>query len=168
MLGYGESNAERQNGTKHRQYFLGKEKVKELVEYDHVGLKSCIGSDFTNRTMEKIKEGRKTLNAASGIGLKRGGLFMKACSFIFWSLIIPITTFASELWVLKNNGVHLLEDFERYARRGVQRFPSYSPKKTSFIGLGWMRLENFIAAKKLVFVRTIASMDKDSPVKKNS
>ena len=164
MLVYGESNAERQNGTKHRQYFLGKEKVKELVEYDHVSLKSCIGSDFTNRTMEK--KGENTLNAASGIGLKRGGLSMKACSFIFWSLIIPITTFASELWVLKNNAIQLLEDFERYARRRVQRFPSYSPKETYFIGLGWMRLENFIAAKKLVFVRTIASMDNDSPVKK--
>ena len=166
ILVYGESEAERKVGTKYRQYKLGNEKVKELVEYDHVGLKNCTGNDFSNRTIEKIKKGRKTLNAASGIGLKRGGLSMKACSFIFWSLIIPITTFASELWVLKDKDVQLLEDFERYAGRRMQRFPSCSPNETSFAGLGWMRLENFIAAKKLIFIRTIVKMDDNSPCKK--
>ena len=106
------------------------------------------------------------LNAASDIGLKWGGLSMKACSFIFWSLIIPITTFAAELWVLKDKDVQLLEDFERYSGRRMQRFPSCSPKETFIAFIGWIRLENFIAAKKLVFVRTIAQMDDDSPVKK--
>ena len=165
VLVYGESDKEKQIGINYRQYILGNERVKELVEYDHVGLKNCTGNDFSNRTIDKVKKGRKTLNAASGIGLKRGGLSMKACSFIFWSLIIPVTTFASELWVLKDNDVQLLEDFQRYAGRRVQRFPSCSPKETSFIGLGWMRIENFIAAKKLIFIRTIAKMDDNSPVK---
>ena len=136
-------------------YYSVKDKVKELREYDHVGPKSCTGGDFSNRTIDKIKKGRKTLNAASGIGLKRGGLTMRACSFIFWSLIVPITTFASELWVMKDNDIKFLEDFERYAGRRLQRYPYCSPKETAFAGLGWMRLENFIAAKKLIFVRTV-------------
>ena len=91
---------------------------------------------------------------------------MKVCSFIFWSLIVPIVTFASELWVLKDNDVRLLEDFQRYAGKRVQRFPYFTPNETFYTGLGWMRLENFIAAKKLIFVRTIAIMDDLSPVKR--
>ena len=90
---------------------------------------------------------------------------MKACSFIFWSLIVPIVTFASELWVMGEGDVKLLDDFQIYSGRRVQRFTSNTPRETSFVGLGWMRLENFIAGKKLLFIRTIIMMDDLSPVK---
>ena len=139
--------------------------MKEAKEYDHVGLKACTGGSYLNRTTDKIKKGRKTLNAASGIGLRRGGLTMKVCSFLFWSLIVPIVTFASELWVLKDEDINALDAFQRYAERRVQRFPYHSPNETSFVGLGWMRMENYIAAKKLIFIRTIVAMDDTSPMK---
>ena len=133
--------------------------LKETNEYDHLGLKACTGGSYLNRTTDKIKKGRKTLNAASGIGLRQGGLTMKVCSFLFWSLIVPIVTFASELWVLKDEDINALDAFQRYAGRRVQRFPYHSPNETSFVGLGWMRMENYIAAKKLIFIRTIVAMD---------
>ena len=64
---------------------------------------------------------------------------MKVCSFLFWSLIVPIVTFGSELWFLKDNDVKLLEDFQRYAGKRVQHFPYFTPKETTYAGLGWMR-----------------------------
>ena len=91
---------------------------------------------------------------------------MRACSFIFWSLIVPIVTYASELWVTKEEDIKLLDDFQVYAGRRVQRFSPSTPRETSFVGLGWMRLENFIAGKKLIFARTICKMDDVSPVKR--
>ena len=162
---YGESSKSYARESQHRHYLLGNERVKEAGEYDHVGLKTCTGGDNSNRTIEKIKKGRTTLNAASGIGLKRGGLTMRVCSFLFWSLIVPIVTYASELWVLKDEDVRLLDEFQRYAGRRVQRFPYHTPNETAFSALGWMRIENFIAAKKLIFMRTIAVMNEQSPVK---
>ena len=92
----GESSNAYVRDCRHRQYLLRNERVKEAKEYDHVGLKTCTGGDYTNRTLDKIKKGRKTLNV---------------CSFLFWSLIVPIVTFASELWVLKDEDVRLLDEF---------------------------------------------------------
>ena len=69
---FGKTTKQYEKDAQHRRYILGSERVKETKEYDHVGLKSCAGGKYSNRTLEKIKKGRKTLNAASGIGLKRG------------------------------------------------------------------------------------------------
>ena len=117
------------------------------------------------RTNEKLKKGRKTLNAASGLGLRKGGLTIKTCSLIFWSIVVPVATYASELWVLKENDICLLDAFQRYAGRRVQRFHPRSPNETSFAALGWIRLETFIYIKKLLFVRTVAKM-KDGSIYK--
>ena len=61
--------------------------------------------------------------------------------------------------------VRLLDDFQIYSGRRVQRFSFNTPRESSFVGLGWMRLESFIAGKKLLFVRTIIMMNDLSPVK---
>ena len=135
ILVYGESEKEHRRNSTYRQFRPGGEKVKETTEYDHVGLKSCTGGSYLNRTKEKMKKGRKTLNAASGIGLKRGGLTMEVCSFLLWSLIVPIVTFASEIWVMRDQDVNALDTFQRYAGRKVQRFLYHSPNETSFMGL---------------------------------
>ena len=74
-------------------------------------------------------------------------------------------TFTSELWVLGEEDVKLLDDFQIYSGRRVQCFTRNTPRETSFVGLGWMRLESFIAGKKILFVRTIVKMDDLSPVK---
>ena len=99
---------------------------------------------------------RRALNAASGIGLKPGGLTIKACCMLYWSIKIPIITFASELWILNDYDINALDTFQKYAGRRVQRFHLKSPSATSFIGLGWIRLEVFIYVKKLLFLRTIS------------
>ena len=134
----------------------------EKVSYDHVGLKCCVFNNFTERTDEKIKKVRKALNAASGLALKPGGLSMRACSLLLLSLIVPIVTFASELWVLKDQDLEIIDKFQKYAGRRVQRLPPFSPNETSFAPLGWMRLENLIYVKKMLFVRTVLVLEKDS------
>ena len=109
--------------------------------------------------MEKISKGRRALNAAAGLGLKAGGLTIKACSIIFWSMVIPIITFSSEPWVLKDDDITLIESFQRYAGRRIQRFHSRSPNETSYVTLGWLRIEYFIYVKELLYVRSIAILD---------
>ena len=70
-------------------------------------------------------------------------------------------TYASELWILKDNDIRILEAFQRYTGRKVQKFPHRFPNETSFVGLGWMRLELYtsIYVKKLLFVRTVSILD---------
>ena len=91
---------------------------------------------------------------------------MRACSLLFWSLIVPIVTFSCELWVLKEQDLEIIDKFQRYAGRRVQRLPSFSPNETSYAALGWLRLENFIYVKKMLFVRTIMVLD-DHSIYKN-
>ena len=81
---------------------------------------------------------------------------------IFWALVVPIVTFSCELWVLNDEDVMLLEDFQAYAGRRIQRFRQNSPRATSYVGLGWIRLEIFIYVKKMLFIRTIAVMCENS------
>ena len=152
---YGESPHENKRNKQYRSYNLGPNKVSEKVSYDHVGVKTCNGMNYIERTDDKISKARKALSAASALGIKKGGLSIRACNIIYWCLIVPILTYGAELWVLHQNDIEALEMFQRYAGRRIQRFPSRTPNETSFRGLGWMRLENYINAKKMIFVRTI-------------
>ena len=156
VLVYGENHKENKINSQHRYYRLGKEVIKESISYDHLGLKNNCLLDNTERTKEKISKGRKALNAAAGLGLKPGGLSIRACGLIFWSMVVPIITFASEMWVLSDEDVGLLEDFQLYAGRRIQRLHQKAPCETSYRGLGWLSLEIYIYVKKLLFIRTIA------------
>ena len=162
VLVYGESINEQKHNCTFRTYRLGKESIKEQTKYDHLGLTNFVNNRVNDRTLMKISKGRKALNAAAGIGLKPGGLTIHACSILFWSMVVPIITFSCELWVLKDNDIKLLEEFQRYAGRRLQRFPYRSPNETSYTGLGWIRLEIYIYVKKVLFVRSIAVLTEDS------
>ena len=152
---YGESEKENKTNMKHRVYRLGKEIVRERDEYEHLGLMTFNKKDCSERTYDKVGKGRRALSAASGIGLKHGGVTTKACNIIFWSMIVPTVTFAAELWILSETDIRILEDFQKYAGRRVQRLHSRAPKMMSYVTLGWIRLENFINVKKLLFIRTL-------------
>ena len=162
VLVYGESRKENDRNSKDRFYKLGKERVYEKKTYDHVGLKNCISGDFSTRIDEKISKGRKALCASTGIGIKTGGLTQKLCCFIYWTIIVPIITYAAEMWVLNDHDIEKLDKVHRYAGRKLQRLNCRSATSTSYECLGWMRLENFIYAKKLLFARTCAIQDMDS------
>ena len=118
------------------------------------------------RTKEKVTKVRKALGAASGIGVKWGGISMLASNLVFWSFIIPMVTYGAELWDMSDNDVDLIDNFQRYAGRRLQRFSSMSPSHTSYACLGWVRIELYIYVKKLLFIRTIVCMDEDYVYKK--
>ena len=145
-----------------RIYRLGKDQIKEQIRYEHLGLLNFVNESGNDRILEKIRKGRKALNAAASIGLKPGGLTIHACSILFWAMVLPIITFSCELWVINDNDVKLLEELQRYAGRRIQRFPYRSPNETSYVGLGWLRLEIFIYVKKVLFVRGISILLDDS------
>ena len=127
-----------------------------------LGLKNNSLWQNKGRITEKISKGRKALNAASGLGLKPRGLTIRACGMIFWAMVVPIITFACELWIMDDEDIKLLEDFQVYAGRRIQRFKHSSPRATSYVGLGWIRLEIFVCVKKMLFVRSIAMLDDTS------
>ena len=161
VLVFGENLNEARRNSQYREYRLGNERVMEKNTYDHLGLKSCT-QDQTIRVLEKVKKGRKVFNMASGLGLTPGGLTIKTCSLLVWSMIVPIVLYASELWILNDNDIMVLDGFQRYMGRKVQRFPSRSPNETSCVGLGWLRLELFVYVKKLLFVRSVAVLDDEN------
>ena len=89
-----------------------------------------------------------------------------------WSVMIPIVTYAAELiplqlWVLKQKDLEILESFQRYSGKRLQRFRMDCPNELSYVGLGWMRFENFIYVKKLLFLRTIIVRDEKSIYKRS-
>ena len=163
ILVYGEEKKENRQNLENRIFKLGKERVKEKVNYDHVGVKVCLFKDDETRVKENICKGRRALNAAAGLGMRKNGLTIKTCSLIFWTILVPIITFGSEIWEISENG-NLLQ-FQRYAGKRVQRFPSWSPNCSSFFGLGWLRITTYILAKKLIFALTFLRMDIDNIVK---
>ena len=147
---YGDSKQEHIEAKQFRSFKLGKDKVDEKLEYDHVGVKVCILAGDNSRVEEKIGKGRRTLNATSGLGIRKNGLSMKTCNLIFWTVVVPTLTFGSEIWCINDREVELLQSFQRYSGRRVQRFPKRSPKCTSYYGLGWIRIETY-SSKKITF-----------------
>ena len=90
VMVYGEERKENRRNSEVRIFKLGDERVKEKVNYDHVGVKVCLFKDDESRVKEKICTGRRALNAAAGLGIRKNGLTIKTCSLIFWTIVVPI------------------------------------------------------------------------------
>ena len=166
VMVFGEEKKQYNINKEHRVFRLGQERVKEKETYDHVGVKICLFDDNTTRVEEKISKGRKTLNASTGLGIRKNGLNMGTCNIIFWQVVVPTVTFGSEVWVSSEKDDELLLAFQRYAGRRVQRFPQRSPNSSSFFGLGWIKLPSYIQVKKLLFILSILKMEPQNTVKK--
>ena len=76
VMVYGENKKTNAFNHKHRVFRLGQEWVKEKDSYDHVGIKVSIFNDCNLRVEEKLAKGRKTLNASTGLGIRKNGLTM--------------------------------------------------------------------------------------------
>ena len=163
ILVYGETKREQGMASKYREFKLGRDKVMEKLEYDHVGVKACTIVDDNDRVEEKVGKGRRVLNATSGLGIRKSGITIKTCNLIFWTIVIPTLTFGCEIWPVKDKDVEKLQKFQRFAGR---RIPKRSPACTSYYGLGWLRIETYIQVKKLLFLLTLISMDKDKRIRK--
>ena len=163
VLIFGENSRERRIGSENRIFRLGPERVKERLYYDHVGIKTCVIGDTHVRTEEKITKARKVLNMATSMGIKKGGLNLSTCNLIFWTVVIPTLCFGCEIWVLKPKDIDLLKAFQRYAARRLQRFHSRSINITSYMCLGWMSIINIIKVRKIIFLRTIFTMEEYMP-----
>ena len=159
VMFFGEERKSCIENRKYRVFRLGKERVVEKETYDHVGVKMCLFAENTMRVEEKISKGRKTLNASTGLGIRKNGLNMITCNMIFWRVVVPTTTFGCEVWIMSERDEENLLNFQKYSGRRVQRFPQRSPSSSSFYGLGWLRLATYIRCKKLIFILTILKMD---------
>ena len=162
ILVYGETRKENMKARAFRMFKLGGKRVNERLEYDHVGIKACTLSDDNERVDEKISKGRRVLNAASGLGIRKSGITMKTCNSIFWTIVIPTLTFGCEIWPIGDEESEKIQNFQKIAGRRVQRFPKRSPSSTSFYRIGWIRIITYIQIKKLLFLLTLMSMSRDS------
>ena len=91
---------------------------------------------------------------------------MATCNIIFWSIVVPTTIYGCGLWVLDDSTLSIIEEFQNYIGKKVQRFHTKIPNVCSYYGLGWMRIERIIQIRKRMFIRSILVMDDNSLSKK--
>ena len=163
---YGETRRENTIGKKNRMFKLGPQRVPEKCSYDHVGVKNCLFGDYTERLVERISKGRRCFNALCSLGIKKSGITMRTCATLFWSIIIPVVTYGSEIWVLKCHEIELLRKFQQQVGRRCQRFPDRSPNYSAYAPLGWLSIDRMVQIKKLLFVRTMTILDDNAICKR--
>ena len=166
IMFFGENKRDNERNSENRVFMMGEGRVKERQSYDHVGVKSCLFRNDESRVMEKISKGRKVLNASTGLGIRKSGLNMATCNLIFWTIIIPIVTFGSEIWPISDADYENLALFQRYAGRRLQRLPNRTPTGCSYYAMGWMRISTYILVKKLLFAMSILRLDVENVVRK--
>ena len=69
-----------------------------------------------------ISKARRTLNAILGLGIRQCGLTIRTCNTIFWSVAVPIALYGCELLILTEKHVGILEEFQEYVGKKLQRF----------------------------------------------
>ena len=84
---------------------------------------------------------------------------MATCNVVFWSVVVPTAIYGCEVWIMDAASLDLIEEFQNYVGKRMQRLHSRAPISCSFFGLGWMRLERVIQIRKLMFIRSIIIMD---------
>ena len=166
VLVFGENRRTHERNASNRTFKLGPARVKEVTEYDHVGVKTSIFHECSTGIEERVGKARRALNAITGLGIRRNGINIATCNCIFWTIIVPIATYGCELWHLNGDSIKILETFQIYAGKKIQRLYCKSPNVCSFFGLGWMRLLRVIQVRKLLFVRSILALDDQALSKK--
>ena len=121
-----------------REFCLGEARVKERLNYDHVGIRTLVDEADVSGIKETLSKARTTFSATTGLGIRKNGLPMATCNIIFWSLVIPIALYGCEIWHLNNSAIPLLETFKLYAAKKIQRFYSRVPNTCCLFVLGWM------------------------------
>ena len=91
---------------------------------------------------------------------------MGTCNVIYWQVVIPTVTFGSEVLISSEKDKELLNSFQIYASKRIQRFPQRAPNASCSYSLGWLKIISFIKVKQLLFVRSILKMDPDNVIKK--
>ena len=100
----------------------------------------------------------------SGMGVRRCSLTILTYNIIFWSVIVQNATYGCKLLIIFDKPIALLEEFQEYAAKNIQRFYSRA-KIWSFYTHGWAHLEHFIEIKKLFFIQNILSLEDNKPIK---
>ena len=165
ILVYGEDSAENTQSASLRSFRLGSDRVLERTHYDHVGIRASISEDDVSGLEERVSKARRTLNAISGLGVRRCGLTIRICNTIFWSVVVPIAMYGCELMFLTEGHISILEEFKEYAGRKLQRFHVRFSRACAFYTLGWVRLERYVEIRKLLFLYSIFQLNDNSPVK---
>ena len=166
VLVYGEVPREHERNCLDRVFKLGQNKVKERINYDHVGIRNTIFDSDTSGIVERISKGRRAFNSVAGIGIRKGGITMATSNIIFWTIVVPTTLYGCEMWIMDDPVLELIENFQNYIGKRIQRLHPNTPNICSYYGLGWMRLERVIQVRKLMFIRTILKMDDENLSKK--
>ena len=104
-------------GILRTSFRLGHEKVKERTNYDHVGVNVSIFAGDKCGISERLSKARRSLNALTGLGIRRCGLTVGTCSILFWSIVVPIALYGCELWFMSGEYSRLLESFQDYASK---------------------------------------------------
>ena len=158
-MGYAESPAVNRHNSERRDFMLGGDRVKERLSYEHVGVTCSLFDGDASGIESRLSKVKRVLNAVSGMGIQRNGLSVATCCMIFLDIVTPIALFGSELWFLDDKACALLEAFQIYAGKRVQRLFGKSPNPCAFYGPGWVRLERLIELKKLCFIRSVLALD---------
>ena len=144
VLVFGETQREHSKNSRNRLFRLGHEKIVEKTNYDHVVVNISIISGDTIGINERLSKGKRTLNTLTGIDIHKCGLTMTTCNIIFWSVVVPVALYGCEIWLLTGEHIQLLETFQNYACKKIQRFHLRIPNTCSMHSLGSIRLERFI------------------------
>ena len=165
VLVFGETNREHSANSKNRSFGLGHERVKERTNYDHVGVNVSIFSGDECGIRERLSKARRSLNALTDLGIRRCGLTVATCSILFWSIVVPIALYGCELWFMSDEHSRLLESFQDYASKKIQRFHPRVPNACSRHSLGWISLGRLVQVRKLLFTRSILVMEHDDVIR---
>ena len=153
VLVFGETNIEHSANSKNRSFRLGHERVKERTNYDHVGVNVSIFSGDECGIRERLSKARRSLNVLTGLGIRRCGITVATCRILFWSIVVPIALYGCELWFMSDEHSRLLEFFQDYASKKIQRFHPRVPNACSRHSLGWICLGRLVQVRKLLFTR---------------
>ena len=143
----------------HTPFYLGTDTVNIVNKCKHLGTPMSANLKHEEHFIkESIYKSKQTLAAVHGIGSARVPVSTRSLSTLYWSLCVPVMSYACEVLPLHNTTRAMLEDAHWDMAKKIQRLPASTPNPCVLPQIMWTSINGYIDFMKLTFMWRILSM----------
>lgn len=153
VIVFNESETDFKSAKLHRTWYLGPDKVEEVIQYRHLGIYCDKYMGLDNNIDDASSKLKRTFLSLINSGINETGFHPITSKHLYSSVVLPTALYGSELWSsMSRSHLDEIEKAHRFCIKYTQALPKRTRTDIAFGLLGVKPIEFEIDIRKLTFL----------------